>query len=129
MIRWTTEFSVGVPDLDKEHQFLFAALNNFYEGLRTGIPKESLNSLIDNLVHYTKLHFAHEEKFMASVGYPDLDYHKIEHQEFIEKVSEFQKKFKDGKLLVSMEVTGFIKDWITIHIKEKDMQYSLFLKK
>jgi hemerythrin-like metal-binding protein len=129
MIRWTTEFSVGVPDLDNEHQFLFSALNDFYEGLRLGAPKESLNELIDNVVKYTRMHFAHEENFMESVGYPELESHRAEHQAFIEKAIEFQQKFKNGKLLVSMEVTGFIKDWITIHILKMDMMYSMYLKK
>ena len=127
MIRWTSEFSVGVPEMDKEHQYLFSALNDFYEGLKQGAPKENLNKLVDNLVYYTKLHFAHEEKIMKTAEYPGYENHKDEHRDFIEKATEFQQKFNDGKLLVSLEVTGFIKDWITNHIMTEDKKYTGFV--
>lgn len=129
MIRWTTEFSVDVPELDKEHQFLFTALNDFYEGLRLGAPKENLSKLIDNLISYTQMHFAHEERILLLAGYSGLTNHKKEHQEFIERAIEFQKKFNDGKLLVSLEVTGFIKDWILNHILNEDTKYTPFVKR
>jgi len=129
MFRWTNEYSVNVPQLDKEHQFLFSALNDFYEGLKQGVPKENLNKLVDSLVDYTQFHFRHEEEIMAAANYPGLENHKKEHRQFIEKVLEFSAKFKEGKLLISLEVTSFIKDWIVNHILNEDQKYSSHIAK
>ncbi len=129
MFRWTNEYSVNVPELDKEHQFLFEALNDFYEGLKQGVPKENLNKLVDSLVDYTQFHFRHEEEIMTAANYPGLENHKNEHRQFIEKALEFSTKFKEGKLLISLEVTGFIKDWIVNHILNEDKKYSSYITK
>ncbi len=129
MYRWTNEYSVNVPELDKEHQFLFSALNDFYEGLKQGIPKANINKLIDSLLNYTQFHFSHEEEIMFESNYPGLENHKREHRQFIEKTLEFSTKFKEGKLLISLEVTGFIKDWIVNHILNEDQKYSSYVIK
>lgn len=127
MIKWTNEYSVNMPELDKEHQFLFSALNDFYEGLKQGASKENLNKLVDNLVHYTQLHFKHEEEIMRSVNFPEIDQHIKEHQEFLEKAMQFSNKFKTGKMIISVEVTNFIKDWIATHILNEDKKYRSYV--
>lgn len=127
MIQWDNEFSVNNDAIDNEHQSLFTALNDFYEGLRQNASRESMGKLIDNLVFYTKTHFANEEIYMQKIGFPGIENHLNEHREFISKVEAFQSKIKEGKLLVSVEVTNFIKNWITNHIKTQDKQYAAFV--
>lgn len=126
MISWSDDYSLGIEKIDKEHQTLFAALNAFYDGLRKKADKESLAGLIAGLVNYTKTHFASEENFMQQIGFPGIENHKKEHQAFIAKAEEFQKKQLEGKLMVSVEVTNFIKNWITHHIKTEDKQIMVF---
>ncbi|MFW5754909.1 MAG: hemerythrin domain-containing protein, partial [Marinilabiliaceae bacterium] len=67
-----------------------------------------------------------EEKYMESIGFPDLDNHRKEHEAFMKKASEFYDKYQSGKLILSLEVTNFIKEWITNHIKQEDKQYAVF---
>lgn len=126
MMQWDPSYSVKQPHLDKEHQSLFTALNQFYEGLRKGVPKESMYTLIEDLIHYTKTHFASEEKHMQTIGFPGLQKHQEEHRAFEAKVEDFYSKVKNGKLLMSVEITNFIKDWILNHIQTQDQQYANF---
>jgi len=44
----------------------------------------------------------------------------------IKWTSEFYDKYQSGKLILSLEVTNFIKEWITNHIKQEDKQYAIF---
>ncbi|ASB48663.1 bacteriohemerythrin [Alkalitalea saponilacus] len=129
MIKWNDNFSVNNQSIDQEHQSLFKALNDFYEGLSNKASNENMSRLIENLINYTKTHFANEEEFMLSINYPRIDEHIKEHREFITKTEDFYTKFKSGKLLVSFEVTNFIKDWITQHIMTEDQQYAAFAEK
>ncbi|TCO10536.1 bacteriohemerythrin [Natronoflexus pectinivorans] len=129
MIKWNDNFSVNNQTIDNEHQSLFKALNDFYEGLRNKASNENMSRLIENLINYTKTHFTNEEDFMRSINYPKIEDHIKEHREFIAKTEDFYTKFKSGKLLVSFEVTNFIKDWITNHIMTEDKQYAAFAEK
>jgi hemerythrin len=128
MISWSEEFTVNNPSIDMEHRSLFAALNKFYDGLKANASKESMSALITNLIYYANTHFENEEMHMRKIGFPGIDLHIKEHREFISKTKEFQCKFESGKLIVSFEVTNFIKDWITNHIKTQDKQYAVFSK-
>lgn len=127
MIEWTTEFSVENPKIDDEHKELFKLLDDFYEGIQNGSSKEELGNLIKGLLDYANFHFSNEEAYMESIGFPNLKKHKQEHKEFIGKATDFYEKHSSGKLILSLEVTNFIKNWITNHIKSEDKQYAAFL--
>lgn len=126
MIKWTSEYKMNLPEIDKEHHTLFEMLNDFYKGLEDGSSKERVGQLIKGLLDYAKVHFSNEEKYMESIGFPALDKHREEHEAFIKKASEFYAKYQSGKLILSLEVTNFIKEWIAHHIKTEDKQYAIF---
>jgi hemerythrin len=126
MIEWTIEYSVNYPSIDEEHKKLFSLLDNFYTSLQSGSSKEELVRLIKGLLDYANEHFKNEEAYMKSIGYPSFERHRAEHQAFIEKTDDFYEKISSGKLILSVEVTNFIKNWITHHIKSEDKQYAKF---
>ena len=125
-LQWTTDLSVRNSRIDTEHQRWIELFNNFYSGIAEGKPKERLEELILGMLDYTRYHFNSEEAFMQSINYPDIQKHKEEHAAFIGKIEEFHQKFVNGKMLLSLEVTNFLKNWLVNHIKGSDMQYALF---
>ena len=52
---------------------------------------------------------------------------QIEHQEFIDKVANLESRFNEGKLIMSIEITSFLKKWMINHIQGSDMHYSKYL--
>ncbi|MGM0376884.1 MAG: bacteriohemerythrin [Bacteroidota bacterium] len=129
LIRWTEDLSVGNESLDKEHQRWIEILNDFYEGLKAGKSKEKLEELILAMIDYTKYHFKNEEEFMASLDFPGLEEHKQAHQEYVDKINGYYEKLKNGKMLLTLEVTNFLKSWLINHIKGVDQQYADFVAK
>lgn len=125
-LQWTTDLSVRNSRIDTEHQRWIELFNNFYSGIAEGKPKERLEELILGMLDYTRYHFNSEETLMQSINYPDIQKHKEEHAAFISKIEEFHQKFVNGKMLLSLEVTNFLKNWLVNHIKGSDMQYALF---
>jgi len=59
-----------------------------------------------------------EEKY--SVGVQSID---NQHKEIIEKVVAIKADAKSGKLVSSIELINFLKNWIDHHILEVDMKY------
>lgn len=125
-LQWTTELSVRNSKIDNEHQRWIELFNNFYTGIAEGKTKERLEELILGMLDYTRYHFNSEETFMQSINYPNIQKHIGEHAAFIKKIEEFHQKFISGKLILSLEVTNFLKTWLVNHIKGSDMQYALF---
>lgn len=126
-INWADSLSVKISSVDDQHKKLFDLINSFYEGISQGSNKETMLKLIMGLKSYTVTHFTHEERLLRQAGYPDFDNHKRQHEDFIKKVNEFQEKYTSGKLILSLEVTGFIKTWITEHIMKTDKMYATHL--
>lgn len=126
LIKWTEDLSVGNETLDKEHQKWVAILNNFYQGLMEGKSKEKLSELIVAMLDYTKYHFANEERYMKSINYPDFAEHKEKHDFYVSRITEFYEKVKNGKMVLSLEVTNFLKTWLINHIKGTDQNYARF---
>ena len=129
LIKWTEDLSVGNEKLDQEHQRWIEILNDFYDGLKAGKSKEKLEELVLAMLDYTKYHFANEEKYMDAVNFPGIEEHKQTHAEYVEKITAYYEKMKTGKLILSLEVTNFLKSWLINHIKGVDQQYANYVAK
>ncbi len=123
---WTDDLSVDNREIDNEHKQLFSLLDSFYKGIMDNSPKVRLQELIVGLLDYTKTHFAREEVYMKRMGFPELENHKKQHELFIDRANSFYTKMADGKMILSLEVTNFLKDWLVNHIKGSDQRYAQF---
>lgn len=113
---------MGNTLIDQEHKYLFELLQKFYLGLQGKVSKLEIDTLVKGLLDYAVKHFVDEEAFMVQVGYPDLERHKGIHRDFLAKATDFAEKLESGKMVLSIEVTNFIKDWLVTHIKGEDMK-------
>jgi hemerythrin len=129
LIQWTPELSVDNASLDAEHQEWIRLLNEFYIGLKSGEPNQKLEILITGMINYTNYHFANEEKYMTTNHFPDFESHKEKHELYVAKLKEYHDKIKEGKLVISIEVTNYLKSWLLNHIKGSDQQYARFINK
>ena len=127
LIEWEESMSVNVDEIDNQHQQLIDLINDLNDAMRERTAKEALGGIIENLTDYTVRHFSTEEKYFDKFGYPETAAHKKEHNGFIEKVAVFKEDFDRGKLMLSIEVIGFLKDWLVTHIKGADKKYGPFL--
>jgi len=122
-IRWKDELSVGNAFIDDQHKELFRLINEFYTNIISKSNKEAVLKVITELEKYVATHFSTEEALMLKARYPDYTTHKAQHERFKGKVADFKNQYLEGRLLLSLEVTRFIKDWITVHISQTDQQY------
>ena len=126
LMKQNDSFSVGVAEIDIQHQKLVSMINELNEAMLQAKGREALITILDSLVSYAVIHFSTEEKYFAQFDYPFSNSHKKEHQVFVEKVAAFQKDFHSGKLGLSVEVMKFLSDWLQTHIKGTDKKYGPF---
>ncbi|MDO9308959.1 MAG: bacteriohemerythrin [Deltaproteobacteria bacterium] len=128
LINWSRSYSVGVNQMDSEHQRLIDIINNLYTAMRSGRSKDAIGSILDELVEYTKTHFAHEERLMKESGYTGFDEQKRAHEALISQVIEIQGKYRSGTAL-GQEVMSFLKNWLVNHIQGLDKRYGPVMNK
>jgi hemerythrin-like metal-binding protein len=126
-MEWTENLSVGIPSIDKQHKKLIELFNTFYESIHNKVEKDKMLSVINGLKEYTVQHFKSEEVIMKIHNYPRLNIQIKSHDSFVKSVLDFEERYKQGKLLLTIEIVNFIKDWITKHIMEEDKLYTTFL--
>ena len=127
LIDWSSDLETKIGSIDQQHKKLVALINGLHEAMKTGMGKDITGKAIDELVAYAVTHFSHEERFMTDYGYPGLLAHKKEHDEFTIKAKKLDEDFKAGKMLLTVEIMKFLKDWLTTHIKGTDQKYGPFL--
>lgn len=124
LITWTDEFSVGVFEIDNQHKGLVKLINKLYDAMTYGQANKILREIIQELVKYTQIHFATEEKYFEKFDYEESDDHIQEHQKFIEAVAKFKEGFEAGNIVLSVDIFKFLKNWLTNHILGSDKKFT-----
>src|SRR3954465_3309336 len=128
MFEWSNTYSVGIGSVDGQHQNLFALARELHSAMMAGQGKASLTRILDRLVQYTAVHFAHEERLMRLHDYPDTAAHKAEHDGLTKQVAKFQDDFNAGRVTITIQLLSFLKDWLEKHIKGSDLRYAPHMK-
>lgn len=123
---WDEKYSVGVKEIDFQHQKLIELVNNLHEAMKQGKGKDMMSKVLQTLIDYTASHFGTEEKYMTEFKYPQFSSHKLEHEKFVKKVLDFQNDYNSGKLAITLDVMTFLKDWLVSHIQGTDKKFGPF---
>jgi hemerythrin-like metal-binding protein len=118
---WDSSFVVGNRVIDAEHQKLVQMVNNFHDAMQEGRGNDVIGKVLNNLVIYTIQHFTHEESEMKRINYPKYLEHKLEHDMLIKNVAELQASFANGKAMLTVKISKFLRDWLVNHIKKSDI--------
>ena len=130
---WTEKNSVGVEEIDKQHQHFFALANEIIAlSEQADVQLRGLLFKVTNLSSYAVYHLLTEEKIFKKYDYPDAKEHITAHDVYREKMKKLvdavEKESPDTKAL-SNEMAAFAGDWLTNHIMAMDKKYVDFMHK
>jgi hemerythrin len=128
LFNWSDKYSVEVQSIDKQHQKLFAMMNELHEAMASGKGNQLAPAIVKRLVNYTRDHLAAEEGMMRRANYPDFNTHKAEHDELNRKVAKMAKDIEGGNVVLSINLQNFLREWLKTHILLRDKQYSAHLR-
>jgi len=126
-ITWEKKYETGIAIIDHQHMKLVELTNELSNALEESGGREMVPKTLQKLGGYTQVHFRTEEELMSRYDYVDTILHQNEHEDFIDKVTEFYGKL-ERKEASSFELLTFLKAWITHHILEEDMKLAKYLK-
>lgn len=127
--QWDSSYSVDHAEIDKQHQRFFELIDELDGALMSGGASEvsgATRASVEALREYSQQHFADEERYMAELGYPDLQTHQFEHSRLARRISDFRDDLYAGRIVLGTEVAKTMTDWLADHILGSDKKYAQF---
>jgi len=125
--QWSDDYNVNIREIDSQHRRLFELVNELHDAMSQGQGSKLLGDILNNLLHYTKMHFSTEERYMSTYKYPGFMAHKAEHDELTKTVVDFVESYRNGKALISIQLMNFLINWLKNHILATDKKSGSFL--
>jgi hemerythrin-like metal-binding protein len=124
---WKESYRLGVETIDNQHQQLFSMVDDLVKVLDGGERadyKKKCADAISFLYDYTVKHFQHEEGYQASIGYKDIEAHKLQHKRFIVTVDNFAKRMvaSEYDMPVVKAFCGSLVAWLNHHVADTDQK-------
>ena len=127
LVTWDASYSVNVKRCDADHQKLFYLINTLHEAMKSGQGRTIIAGIVHELEGYTQTHFLAEEALLQRAQHPNLNDHRLQHQEFVAQVKQFRDDLDARGTANSIAVLAFLKDWLANHIKQADKRYSEYV--
>ena len=129
-IQWESAWDIGHGEIDAQHRHwvqLFNELEDAFLSEKNIDMAEVQQKTFKEMLHYTRYHFACEEKLMQNTAYPDVPGHWRLHKEFDNRVYEQYRQFTDSGLVLTSELLSLIRSWLLRHIQVEDKKLSRYL--
>lgn len=120
VIEWRTGFMVKIPQVDKEHQHLFALIK--------ALNLQSVEKTLEELLDYVVTHFSNEQELMEKSGYPAFNQHLKLHEELGVEVAEFLGSGEPWSEERVKKLRRFLNKWLIGHIMIHDMRFGKWIE-
>lgn len=128
-IQWSGRFSVGINELDMQHQRLISLINRLILVSETHCVHSEVNkSALDEMTAYAQVHFKAEERLMEAYDFPLMKEHKRSHLDFQVKTMELYEGKGQSAEQIADDIRNYLGNWLTHHILQEDMAYKDFFK-
>ncbi len=126
------KYSIGIPEMDAQHARWIQLIAEFRAACESELLKQACIDgaahALEELLKYTRSHFASEERFITEHKYPYLEAHKKKHQELEAQVVNLQKEIQAHKTgTTPLKLNLFVTIWLMEHIMQEDEKYARFI--
>ena len=122
-IQWNETYSMEVKEIDDQHHHFIDILNQLYEYINLGKPREELSDILGKLIMHTELHFATEEQYFDKFNYEFAIQHKELHNHLKAQVLDFHEKFLAKEKDITLDLADFLENWLVDHLANQDRKY------
>jgi len=128
-IKWNDFLSVGVAEIDEEHQKFVGRVNDLNKAIVECEDKPAVERLLDLMLMEATHHFWHEQQLLAKWKYPHRAAHAAKHAQLTAKFERVMKEFEQADVSFTWALKGLhVKQLLVDHLLHEDMKYRDFLR-
>lgn len=118
IIAWSSEFALGIDEIDEQHKALVGMINALDASTRGEFSADSVRRLLGGLNDYVRDHFAFEERLMAGGGCSQelVTRHLGEHAYFRSVLQDLTSDFENERRNVTATLIEYLVHWLLHHI-------------
>jgi hemerythrin-like metal-binding protein len=120
---WKDSFNTHISVLDRQHQKLFAVLNQLFDAAHHPVDNNFVMQLLREMNEYANVHFTTEERLMTHYEYPGLEAQKIQHEYYREQLVQLTRSFDEDNEAVCKQSLQFLRNWFLGHILLEDLKF------
>ncbi len=128
-LQWTDALTLGVPEIDAQHQELFRRVERLVDAVGRGDHSE-VGPLLAFLHEYAVTHFGAEEALMREARYPGLRVHRAEHAKFVESLAALERDHAAEGATTALvhRLERQVCDWLRDHVYLTDGALGRYLR-
>jgi len=120
LVKWKEEFSVGVVEVDYEHQELIALINELHRSVQEGVTRDQVVEGLGDIYAHIAAHFALEEKVMRESHYRALHEHKMDHEALLDDLRDIMDQVEDDGEFDDALLATDLDRWFGEHFRTHD---------
>lgn len=127
---WREEYSIGVPEVDEQHQQLLRKMRQLSDSFREGRTLD-VQDILKFLAGYAVHHFNTEEVLMQESRYPFAKQHIREHKTFIQYFTRLCQEIElsaPNSAYVTFRIQLLLVDWLINHTTKTDRHLGVYLR-
>ncbi len=121
---WGDHLLMGNGPMDELHEEFVELI-----ALLQTAEDSELPSLLQAMESHLQHHFAEEDQWMLSTGFPPRDCHIDEHAAVLKSVAEVRVKLAEGNVVLCRDLTRALVDWFPGHATHLDSALAHWLSK
>ncbi|KGG91279.1 MULTISPECIES: bacteriohemerythrin [Comamonas] len=121
---WGDHLLMGHGPMDELHEEFVELI-----ALLQTAEDSELPSLLQAMESHLQHHFAEEDQWMLSTGFPPRGCHIDEHAAVLKSVAEVRVKLAEGNILLCRDLTKALVDWFPGHATHLDSALAHWLSK
>ena len=121
---------LDVAEIDREHQELHLRVEALVHAIRRGSSRDEVGRTLGYLQKYADTHLTGEDALMRQVGFPDLERHRAEHEDFLRTLAALKAEHEAAGPSPSLilRVSTCIRSWVRDHAFRADRQLLEYLR-
>jgi hemerythrin len=120
LIEWRDDFSVGVPDVDHEHQELIRLINELHDAMSHDNSDVTVMDFLGEIYAHVAAHFALEEKIMRERNYDQYSDHKADHEILLDELRDIMDDYEENAFFSDDIFANAVGSWFSDHFRNRD---------
>ena len=120
LLKWHSDYSVGVASMDDEHREMIDLINDIYAQLEAGSDAEKIEQCLGEIFSVISSHFALEERLMQKCNYSEYQAHKDDHEDLLDRIRDLMDDFATSPSNGAQQLRQHLSDWFAGHFSSFD---------